>query len=279
MSSFKFTDRELSFACINELSFQSELEVTKLLSLADLKVRASLWLFLNNPDNFLMRLKRSPELFNNQLLDSFNQSDYLQSKDFLETDLNQAWKQAFTEHIENQKHREGLQGFKIGDRLVQSTPKSSFKSDFKVDHNSYEYRLGQIIDIDISLQQIYPIIVIWKDNDIWEHYSCYILQKEHISKILPVVQLSQQVSYEVSEEGRYYRAFVGFNSKKIARSWWRELKRELGYLNELIQFPSEQRPTPQKYHYIASNPKQKTLNSRLKHLSIVAHWDLVNPRR
>ena len=104
------------------------------------------------------------------------------------------------------------------------------------------------------------------------------MQQQNISHILPLVQLSPQVSYEVSEDGKYYRAFIGFDSKKIARSWLKELKRELGYLDNLIQFPLQQRPTSQKYHYIASHTRFKNLAKRRQKLVKIASWDLRSAR-
>ena len=268
----------IPFACVNELPSPEQLEKARSLSQVDLKIRANLWLSLNSPADFVKQLKVAPESLNDQLYQNFCNSDYLQGENFQETELNLAWNQALSEYIEEQKCAEGWQGFKVGDRLVQSTPKVSFKRSLKGKQTSYDYRFGKIIDLDLSPSQPQPIVVVWQGSDIREHYSPYTLEKENISPILPLVRLSPQVSYEVSEDGKYYRAFIGFNSKKIARSWLKELKRELGYLDNLVQFPLEQRPTSQKYHYIASHPQVKNLAKRRQKLVKIASWDLRSAR-
>lgn len=264
----------IPFACVNELPSRAVLEAANRLNYHQLKILISLWLSLNSPPDIFEQVYNNPEIEFN-LRNQFDRSKYLDGEDYLQTDRDAAWKTAFSSHLEEKKSSIGIFGFKIGDRTVQSIPKTVSRSHTNP-HSTYDYQFGTVVDLEPRSDK--PVSIQWQHEESTDNYSLPELQQNFISPIA-LVKISDQVGYEISADRKFYQAIVGFASKSVARSWWRRIKKELGHLSDLkpnyhpeIQYIKHQMKA--KYFYLASFPRQKTLNARLRHLQTVANWDL-----
>ncbi|MFB2922779.1 MULTISPECIES: hypothetical protein [Aerosakkonema] len=264
----------IPFACVNELPSRAVLEAANRLNYHQLKILISLGLSLNSPADILEQLYNNPEI-EFHLRNQVDRSEYLQGEDYLQTDKYAAWKTAFSSHLEEKKTTIGMFGFKTGDRTVQSIPKTVNRS-HNNRHSTYDYQFGTVVDLEPRSDK--PVSIQWEHEESTDNYSLPELQENFISPIV-LVKISDQVGYVLSTDRKFYQAIVGFASKSIARSWWRRIKKELGHLSDLkpnyhpeIQYLNNQLKA--KYFYLASFPRQKTLNARLRHLQTVANWDL-----
>lgn len=159
--------------------------------------------------------------------------------------------------------------YRIGDRMVYWEGYPAYiKGKYQI---QYKYVHGFIKDLDITPSQ--PTLIIEWESGEENAYRIEKLHENQISKI-QLIKVSSHVSYEVSDDGKYYEAFIGFRTKKLARSWWRKLKKKLGWIGDPIEASPDYNPTNLKYYCIASKPKQKTLKGRLKHLGVVSQWNL-----
>lgn len=261
----------IPFACVNELPSKAVLSATKRLNFPQLKLLISLWLSLNSPVDILELIYHNWET-EIDLKYQFVRSEYLAGEDYLQTDLETAWKIGISSHLDQRKSSIGIFGFKIGSRIVQSTPKTVNPS-----HSSYDYQFGTVVGLEPYSEK--SVSIQWEDDEDISIYKILELQNKLISPILALVKLSSQVGYVLSVDEKFYQAIIGFSSKAIAHSWWRRIKKELGHLSDLKPnyHPSVQHLKNQmkaKYFYLAQFPRQKTLNARLRHLQIVANWDL-----
>lgn len=264
----------IPFACVNELPSRAVLEAAKRLNYHQLKTLISLWLSLHSPADILEQLYNNPEI-EYHLKNQFDRSEYLQDEDYLQTDKDAAWKTAFSSHLEEKKTTIGMFGFKVGDRTAQSTPKTVSQS-HNNSHSTYNYQFGTVVNLEPRSDK--PVSIQWQHEESTGKYSLPELQQNFISPIV-LTKISDQVGYILSDDRKFYQAIVGFASKSVARSWWRRIKKELGHLSDLkpnyhpeIQYIKHQMKA--KYFYLASFPRQKTLNARLRHLQTVANWDL-----
>ncbi|MEZ2339536.1 hypothetical protein [Microcoleus sp.] len=90
-----------------------------------------------------------------------------------------------------------------------------------------------------------------------------------------ISQHSFNVAYQVSEDGSYFKAWLGFRTKALAKAWLIVIKKLVGRLSYLIdcQIPELQH-TGSKYEYVVETPRHKTLKKRLEALREVAELDL-----
>jgi hypothetical protein len=96
-----------------------------------------------------------------------------------------------------------------------------------------------------------------------------------IARIEPIVKLSPNVAYQISEDGSYFTAWIGFRTKALAKAWLIPVKKLVGHLSNLIDCQiSELQHTGYKYEYAVECPRHKTLNKRLEALAKVAELDL-----
>ncbi|MBP0018854.1 MAG: AAA family ATPase [Cyanobacteria bacterium SBLK] len=65
------------------------------------------------------------------------------------------------------------------------------------------------------------------------HYSQLEMKAMGILLVPPAIALSSNVAYEMSEDGSYYRAFIAFRTKKLARAWLKSIKQLVGKLSNL----------------------------------------------
>ncbi|MFB2891643.1 hypothetical protein ACE1CI_01745 [Aerosakkonemataceae cyanobacterium BLCC-F50] len=264
----------IPFACVNALPSKAVLSATKRLYFPQLKILISLWLSLNSPVDILELIYHNGET-EIDLKYQFVRSEYLVGEDYLQTDLDAAWKTGFSLHLKERKSSIGMFGFKVDSRIVQCTLKTVSRS-HNNPHCTYDYQFGTVIDLEPRSDK--PVSIQWEHNESTDNYTLPEIRANFISQIV-LVKISDQVGYEISIDRKFYQAIVGFASKAIARSWWRKIKKELGHLSDLKPnyHPSVQHLTNQmkaKYFYLAKFPRQKTLNARLRHLQIVANWDL-----
>ncbi|WP_041225843.1 hypothetical protein [Crinalium epipsammum] len=270
----------IPFACVNELVSQAALEASCYLSETDIKIKAGLWLSQNSPLNILERLLEYPKI-QSDLFEQFSKSKYLQEEKYNDKNLSAGWGDAFLEHLNERKRTVGLFNFKEKYRVAQ------FATENENISHLYNWQFGTVINIEPSAER--PIVIQWEQSLGWQEeweqeesttsYSKYEIHDNLITLILPVVKLSETVGYEISADGRFYRAFVGFSAKAIGKSWWKEIKKELGRISDLLPNydPQVQHLTNEidaKYFYLAAYPREKGLPARLRHLQEVAKLDL-----
>lgn len=190
-------------------------------------------------------------------------------RDMKSEDFDAAWEKAYEELLFIAKRSVGIWNYRIGDRMVYWEGYPAYiKGKYQI---QYKYVHGFIKDLDITPSQ--PTLIIEWESGEENAYRIEKLHENQISKI-QLIKVSSHVSYEVSDDGKYYKSSIGFRTKKLARSWWRKLKKELGWIGDPIEASPDYNPTNLKYYCIASKPKQKTLKGRLKHLGVVSQWNL-----
>jgi len=256
----------IPFACVTELPPQHVLEAAKRLNVSQLRLLTDLWLSLNSPKGIVEELHYRPDI-EFGLKEAFKGSEYLQKEDYLEADLALGWQTGLARYIDDKKQSVGLFGFKVGSRVVQSWPNQS---------GGYDRRFGTVAELELEASS--PVTIIWQDEQTAQAYSIAELAADSISPVY-LEKLSAQVAYETSADGKFYQAVIGFPTKKMANFHWRSLKKELGYLSHLyaenaVQVQHLKSQVNGKYFYLASNPRQKGLTARLRHLQKVASWDL-----
>lgn len=227
---------------------------SKILTLEDLIPAISWWLKLTTDDNFLVQLKDNPTSIETSLKAQSKLSEYLKPDIYDEADFEAAWTKSWQNHITECKKYQGFFGYKLEEHLVKPDGEK-----------------GQIIDIDISPECLNPIGVKWCSEE--TYYSVIELKTQKISELI-FLQLENHVYYEKGKTNDYFRAFIGFKSKKLAQEWLRPIKKKIGELSHLKEFIEAEKPTDDKYHYQLEKAKHKRIERRIKNLEIVASWDL-----
>ena len=127
----------------------------------------------------------------------------------------------------------------------------------------------------MNVENIRPFQIEWNSGEI-QNYSLSELKGLGIARIEAIVKLSPNVAYQISEDGSYFRAWIGFRTKALAKAWLIPVKKLVGNLSNLIdcQIPDIQQHTGSKYEYAVECPRHKTLKKRLEALAKVAELDL-----
>jgi hypothetical protein len=122
----------------------------------------------------------------------------------------------------------------------------------------------------LNVEEPRPFHIHWNSGEILS-YSLTELKGLGIARIEPLVKLSPNVAYQISEDGFYFRAWIGFRTKALAKAWLIPVKKLVGNLSNLIdcQIPDIQH-TGSKYEYAVECPRHKTLKKRLESLAKVA---------
>ena len=241
-------------SCTIDIPAPQQLKADRSLSVTDLKIRAKTYLALEIPDNFLeFAIPIQKQQFKEKLARRLSEEDY---EIF---DFNIAWEETWKQHLENLAKKQGLYGFKEGDCI--------FKCREGVQQRGTVQRL--------SVENIRPFQIQWNSGEI-QSYSLTELKSLGIARIEAIVKLSPNVAYQISEDGSYFRAWIGFRTKALAKAWLLPIKKLVGCLSNLIdcQVPDIQQHTGSKYEYAVECPRHKTLKKRLEALAKVAELDL-----
>jgi hypothetical protein len=240
-------------SCAIDICTPQQLEATRFLSFNELKIRAKTHLVFEVPDNFL---ELALPIQKQQLKQKLTQQLRTESYELLDFDI--AWEEAWDYCLESLAKKYGWSGFRVGDRLKQC-------------RNKVE-QMGIVISLNI--QELRPFQIQWDNGEI-QSYSLTELKSLGITHIPHLVKLSPNVAYQVSEDGSYFKAWIGFRTKALAKAWLIPIKKLVGRLSYLIdcQIPELQH-TGSKYEYVVEIPRHKTLKKRLETLREVAELDL-----
>jgi hypothetical protein len=126
----------------------------------------------------------------------------------------------------------------------------------------------------LNVEEPRPFHIQWNSGELLS-YSLTELKSLGITHIPTLIKLSPNVAYQVSEDGSYFKAWIGFRTKALAKIWLIPIKKLVGRLSYLIDCQSpELQHTGSKYEYVVEIPRHKTLKKRLEALWEVAELDL-----
>lgn len=240
-------------SCTIDIPAPRQLKVARCLSVNELRIRAKTHLALEVPDNFLeFAIPVQKQQLKEKLARQLSEENY----ELLDFDIacEEAWKQ----QLENLAKKQGFYGFREGDCILQ--------------HREGVQRMGRVQHLNVEEPR--PFHIQWNSGELLS-YSLTELKGLGIARIEPIVKLSPNVVYQISEDGSYFTAWIGFRTKAIAKAWLIPVKKLVGHLSNLIDCQiSELQHTGYKYEYAVECPRHKTLNKRLEALAKVAELDL-----
>ncbi len=239
--------------CTIDIPTPQQLKAASYLSVTDITIRAKTHLALEVPDNFL---EFAMPIQKQQLKEKLAQQLSEESYELLDLDI--AWEEAWKQQLENLAKKQGFYGFREGNCVLQ--------------HREGVQRMGTVQRLNVEEPR--PFHIQWNSGELLS-YSLTELKGLGIARIEPIVKLSPNVAYQISEDGSYFTAWIGFRTKALAKAWLIPVKKLVGHLSNLIdcQF-SELQHTGYKYEYAVECPRHKTLNKRLEALAKVAELDL-----
>ena len=259
--------------CTIDIPTPQQLKSASYLSVTDIRIRAKTHLALEVPDNFLefampihkQQLKEKLARQLNEERGGVESGEWEAGKlpNFYSPHLNLsdfeiAWEEAWKHCIESLVKKQGWNGFREETRLLQQREGTQ--------------RMGTIISLNIEVLR--SIKIHWDNGDI-QNYTLTELKCLGVTRIEPIVKLSPNVAYQISENGSYFRAWIGFRTKALAKAWLIRVKKLVGHLSNLIDCQiSELQHTGAKYEYAVECPRHKTLNKRLEALAKVAELNL-----
>ena len=239
--------------CTVDIPTPQQLKAASYLSVTDITIRAKTHLALEVPDNFL---EFAMPIQKQQLKEKLAQQLSEESYELLDLDI--AWEEAWKQQLENLAKKQGFYGFREGNCVLQ--------------HREGVQRMGTVQRLNVEEPR--PFHIHWNSGEILS-YSLTELKCLGIARIEPIVKLSPNVAYQISEDGSYFTAWIGFRSKALAKAWLIPVKKLVGHLSNLIDCQiSELQHTGYKYEYAVECPRHKTLNKRLEALGKVAELDL-----
>ena len=240
-------------SCTVDIPAPQQLKAASYLSVTDIRIRAKTHLALEVPDNFL---EFAMPIQKQQLKEKLAQQ--LSEETYELLDFNIAWEEAWKQQLENLTKKQGFYGFREGDCILQ--------------HREGFQRMGTVQHLNVEEPR--PFHIQWNSGELLS-YSLTELKGLGIARIEPLVKLSPNVAYQISEDGSYFIAWIGFRSKALAKAWLIPVKKLVGHLSNLIDCQiSELQHTGYKYEYAVECPRHKTLNKRLEALVKVAELDL-----
>ncbi|AFZ10950.1 hypothetical protein Osc7112_6869 (plasmid) [Oscillatoria nigro-viridis PCC 7112] len=240
-------------SCTIDIPAPQQLKAASYLSVTDLRIRAKTHLALEIPDNFLeLAMPIQKQQLKEKLARQLNEETY----ELLDFDI--AWEEAWKQQLENLAKKQGFYGFREGDCILQ--------------HRKGVQRMGTVQHLNVEEPR--PFQIQWNSGEI-QSYSLTELKGLGIARIEPLVKLSPNVAYQISEDGSYFTAWIGFRTKALAKAWLIPVKKLVGHLSNLIDCQiSEFQHTGAKYEYAVECPRHKTLNKRLEALRKVVELDL-----
>ena len=240
-------------SCTIDIPAPQQLKDTRCLSVNELRIRAKTHLALEVPDNFLeFAMPLQKQQLKEKLARQLSEENY----ELLDFDV--AWEEAWKQQLENLAKKQGFYGFREGDGILQ--------------HREGVQRMGKVQHLNVEEPR--PFQIQWNSGEL-QSYSLTELKGLGIARIEPLVKLSPNVAYQISEDGSYFTAWIGFRTKALAKAWLIPVKKLVGHLSNLIDCQiSELQHTGYKYEYAVECPRHKTLNKRLEALGKVAELDL-----
>jgi hypothetical protein len=239
--------------CTIDIPTPLQLKAASYLSVTDIRIRAKTHLALEVPDNFLeFAMPIQKQQLKEKLAQQLSEGTY----ELLDFEI--AWEEAWKQQLENLTKKQGFYGFREGDCILQ--------------HREGFQRMGRVQHLNVEEPR--PFHIQWNSGELLS-YSLTELKGLGIARIEPLVKLSPNVAYQISEDGSYFTAWIGFRTKALAKAWLIPVKKLVGHLSNLIDCQiSELQHTGYKYEYAVECPRHKTLNKRLEALAKVAELDL-----
>ena len=239
--------------CTVDIQTPQQLKAASYLSVTDIRIRAETHLALELPDNFLeFAMPIQKQQLKEKLIQQLREETY----ELLDFDI--AWEEAWKQQLENLAKKQGFYGFREGDCILQ--------------HREGVQQMETVQRLNVKEPR--PFQIQWNSGKI-PSYSLRELKSLGIARIEPLVKLSPNVAYQISEDGSYFTAWIGFRTKALAKAWLIPVKKLVGHLSNLIDCQiSELQHTGYKYEYAVECPRHKTLNKRLEALGKVAELDL-----
>ncbi|MBE9224127.1 hypothetical protein IQ264_01390 [Phormidium sp. LEGE 05292] len=252
---FRFT-RQLFpgrlFACAVDIPILDRPETASPLTLLELKTRLRVHLALAMPNNLeLITTAKKQQIFQELrcLLAEERYDDF---------HLNAAWEELWQQQLKSLVQDRDFHGIYLGSRILRQ------RSGIKI--------FGTIVELNIELLR--PFQIQWDSGEV-QIYSLTELRCLGITQIEPIAKLSPNVAYQVSGDGSYFKAWIGFRTKALAKAWWRFIKKQVGYLSHLQDcYTPELRHTDKRYEYGVEKYRQKTLAKRIEALQKVAELNL-----
>ena len=239
--------------CTIDIPTPQQLKAASYLSVTDIRIRAKTHLALEVPDNFL---EFAMPIYKQQLKEKIAQQ--LSEENYQLLDFDIAWEEAWKQQLENLTKKQGFYGFREGDCILQ--------------HREGVQRMGRVQHLNVEEPR--PFHIQWNSGELLS-YSLTELKGLGIARIEPRVKLSPNVAYQISEDGSYFTAWIGFRTKALAKAWLIPVKKLVGNLSNLIECQIYELPhTGSKYEYAVECPRHKTLNKRLEALEKVVKLDL-----
>jgi hypothetical protein len=240
-------------SCTIDIPAPQQLKAASYLSVTDIRIRAKTHLALEVPDNFLeFAMPLQKQQLKEKLARQLSEENY----QLLDFDI--AWEEAWKQQLENLTKKQGFYGFREGDGILQ--------------HREGVQRMGKVQRLNIEEPR--PFQIQWNSGEL-QSYSLTELKGLGIARIEPIVKLSPNVAYQISEDGSYFTAWIGFRTKALAKAWLIPVKKLVGHLSNLIDCQiSELQHTGYKYEYAVECPRHKTLKKRLEALEKVVKLDL-----
>jgi hypothetical protein len=238
--------------CTIDIPTPQQLKAASYLSVTDIIIRAKTHLALEVPDNFL---EFAMPIYKQQLKEKIAQQ--LTEENYQLLDFEIAWEEAWKQQLENLTKKQGFYGFREGDCILQ--------------HREGFQRMGRVQHLNVEEPR--PFHIQWNSGELLS-YSLRELKGLGIARIEPLVKLSPNVAYQISEDGSYFTAWIGFRTKALAKAWLIPVKKLVGNLSNLIDCQIlELQHTGAKYEYAVECRRHKTLNKRLEALGKVAEFN------
>ena len=228
--------------CTIDIPTPQQLKAASYLSVTDIIIRAKTHLALEVPHNFL---EFAMPIYKQQLKEKLARQLSEENYELLDFDI--AWEEAWKQQLENLTKKQGFYGFREGDGILQ--------------HREGVQRMGRVQHLNVEEPR--PFHIQWNSGELLS-YSLTELKSLGITHIPTLIKLSPNVAYQVSEDGSYFKAWIGFRTKALAKIWLIPIKKLVGRLSYLIDCQSpELQHTGSKYEYVVEIPRHKTLKKRL----------------
>jgi hypothetical protein len=180
--------------CTIDIPTPQQLKDARCLSVNELRIRAKTHLALEVPDNFLeFVIPVQKQQLKEKLARQLSEETY----ELLDFDI--AWEEAWKQQLENLTKKQGFYGFREGDGILQ--------------HREGVQRMGKVQHLNVEEPR--PFQIQWNSGEL-QSYSLRELKGLGIARIEPIVKLSPNVAYQISEDGSYFTAWIGFRTKALA---------------------------------------------------------------
>ncbi|MFB2838864.1 hypothetical protein [Floridanema evergladense] len=107
-------------------------------------------------------------------------------------ELNEVWSAVWAEQIASFAKEQGLYNFKLGERVFRQ------REGLEI--------WGTIVGLNVELTR--PFQIEWEQGEV-QNYSLIELKCLGITPLKPVIKLSPNVAYQISEDGCYFKAWIG----------------------------------------------------------------------